>query len=51
MSYHSDIVDLTMMCSDSVNALKMLICSEKRHVFRANGVYSKNVVIDRWPTI
>ena len=28
--------DLAMTCSDFVNALKMLICSEKHPVSRAN---------------
>ena len=43
--------DLAMTCSDFVNAFKMLICSEKHHLFRANYGYTKNVVIDRWATI
>ena len=43
--------DLAMTCSDFVNALKMLICSEKHHVSRANYSYTKKVVIDRWATI
>ena len=44
--------DLAMTCSDSVNALKMLICSEKHPVSRANYGYTKKVVIDnRWATI
>ena len=51
MSYLSDIDDLDMTCSDFVNALKMLMCSEKHPVSRANHCYTKNVVIDRWPTI
>ena len=42
---------LTMTCSDFVNALKMLICSEKHPVSRANYGYNKKVVIDRWETI
>ena len=33
--------DLTMTCSDFVNALKMLICSEKHPVSRANYGYTK----------
>ena len=33
--------DLAMTCSDFVNALKMLICSEKHPVSRANYGYSK----------
>ena len=40
-----------MTCSDFVNALKMLICSEKHLVSRANYGYTKKVVIDRWETI
>ena len=43
--------DLAMTCSDSVNALKMLICSEKHPVSRANYGYTKKVVKDRWATI
>ena len=43
--------DLAMTCSDFVNALKMLICSEKHPVSRANYGYIKKVVIDRWATI
>ena len=43
--------DLAMTCSDFVNAPKMLICSEKYPVSRANYGYTKKVVIDRWPTI
>ena len=44
--------DLAMTCSDFVNALKMLICSEHiNHVSRANYGYTKKVVIDRWATI
>ena len=43
--------DLTMTCSDFVSALKMLICSEKHTVSRANYGYAKKVVIDRWETI
>ena len=43
--------DLAMTCSDFVNALKMLICSEKHPVSRANYGYTKKVVIDRWATI
>ena len=51
MSYLSDIDDLDMMCSDFVNPLKMLICSEKHPVSGANHRYSKKVLIDIWPTI
>ena len=43
--------DLAMTCSDFVHALKMLICSEKHPVSRANYGYTKQVVIDRWATI
>ena len=38
-----------MTCSDFANTLKMLICSEKHPVSRAN--YTKKVVIDRWATL
>ena len=40
-----------MTCSDFVNALKMLKCSEKHYVSRANHGYTKKLVIDKWPTI
>ena len=43
--------DLAMTCSDFVNALKMLIRSEKPPVSRVNYGYTKKVVIDRWITI
>ena len=43
--------DLAMTCSDLVNAVKMLICSEKHPVSRANYGCTKKVVIDRWETI
>ena len=43
--------DLAMTCSDFLNALKMLICSEKHPVSRANYGYTKKVAIDRWATI
>ena len=43
--------DLAMTCSDFVNALKMLICSEKHPGPRANYGYTKTVIIDRWATI
>ena len=43
--------DLAMTCSDFVNVLKMLICSEKYHVSRVNYGYTKKVVKDRWATI
>ena len=43
--------DLAMTCSDFVNALKMLICSEKHPVSSANYGYIEKVVINRWGTI
>ena len=43
--------DLAMTCSDFVNALKMLICSEKHPVSRTNYGHTKKVVIDRWATM
>ena len=43
--------DLAMTCSDFVNALKILICSEKHPVSRDNYGYTTIVVIDRWETI
>ena len=49
--YPSDMDDLAMTCSDFVNTLKMLICSEKHPVSRDNNGYTKKVVIDRWATI
>ena len=51
MTYLSDMDDIDMTCSDFVNPLKMLICSEKHPVSGANHCYTKKVVIDRWPTI
>ena len=52
ISYSSDMDDLAMTFSDFVNALKMLICSEKTpYFFSYNYGYPKKVVIDRWPTI
>ena len=38
LSPHMD--DLTMTCSNYVNALKILICPEKHPVFRANYGYT-----------
>ena len=38
---------MTVTCSDFVNVLKMLICSEKHPVSRANYDNTKIVVIDR----
>ena len=43
--------DLAMTCSNFMNALKMLICSENNPVSIANKGYSQNVEIDRWATI
>ena len=43
--------DLTVTCSDFVNALKILICSEKHPVSRAIYGYTKKVIIDRWATM
>ena len=43
--------DFDMTCSDFVNALKMLISSEKHPVSRANYGYTKRVVMDRWEII
>ena len=51
IDYPSDMDDLAMTCGDFVNARKMLICSEKHPVSRANYGYTKKVVIDRWATI
>ena len=51
MSYLSDMDDIDMTCSDFVNPLKMLICSEKHPVSGANHDYTKKVVIDRWLSI
>ena len=39
--YPSDMEDLAMTCSDFVNVLKMLICSEKHPVSKANYGYIK----------
>ena len=46
MFYFSDIDDLDMTCSDFVNALKILICSKKHPVSRANDGYTKKAVKD-----
>ena len=57
MPYLSDMDDIDSIyvwlgqCSDFVNLLKMLICSEKHPVSGVNHGYIKKVVIDRWPTI
>ena len=48
ISYPSDMDDLAMTCIFYVNALKLLICSGKHPVSRAN--YTKKVVIDSWAT-
>ena len=40
-----------MTCSNFVNALKMLICSEKHPVSRAKYGSTKKVVVDRRATI
>ena len=47
MSYLSDMDDIDMTCSDFVNPLKMLICSEKHPVSGANHGYTKKVIIYR----
>ena len=47
MFYLSNMDDLDMTCGDFVDALKILICSEKHTVFRANHVHTKKVVTDR----
>ena len=51
LSYLSDMDDIDMACSDFVNPLKMLICSEKHPVSGANHGYTKKMVIVRLPTI
>ena len=51
MFYLSDMDDIDMTCSDFVNPLKMLICSEKHPVSGANHGKTKTMVIDSWPTI
>ena len=38
--------DLAMTCSVFVDALKMLICSERHPVSRANYGYTKKVLIN-----
>ena len=50
-SCFSDMNDLAMPSSYFVNVLKMLTCSEKHPVSRANYGYTKKVAIDRWLTI
>ena len=51
MFYLSDMDDLDMTCGDFVHALKMLICSEKHPVSRANHGHTKRMVTDRRPTM
>ena len=51
MFYLSDMDDLDMTCCDFVHALKILICSEKHPVSRANIGHTKKVLTDRKPTI
>ena len=51
MSYLSGMDDIDMTCSDFVNLIKMLTCSEKHPVSGANHGYTEKVVIDRWPTM
>ena len=51
MSNLSYMDDIDMTCSDFVNPLKMLICTEKHPVSGANHGYTKSVVVDRWLTI
>ena len=43
--------DLDMTCGDFVHALKMLICSEKHPVSRANHGHTKQGAKDRGLTI
>ena len=47
MSYLPDMDDIDMTCSDFVNPLKILICSEKHLVSGANHGPTKKVLIDR----
>ena len=51
MFYLSDVEDLDMTCCDSVHALKMLMCSEKHPVSRANHGHTQKIVTDKRPTI
>ena len=51
MSYLSDMDGIDMTCSDFLNPLRMLLCSEKHPVSGANHDYTKKLVIDRWPSI
>ena len=43
--------DLAMTCSNFVNTLKMLLCSEKHPVLKLTMAIRKKVVIDRWATV
>ena len=45
MPYLSNIDDLDMTCIDFVNALKMLMCSEKHPIPRANRVVLYCIVL------
>ena len=49
MFYLSDMNDLDMTCGDFVHALKMLICSEKHPISRANHGHTEKVVTVRGP--
>ena len=40
-----------MTCGDFVHTLKMLICSKKHPVSRANHGHTQKMVTDRRPTI
>ena len=51
MFYLSNMDDLDMTCGDFVHALKMLMCSEKHPVSRANHGHTKKVEPDRGQTI
>ena len=51
MFYLSDMDDLDMTFGDFVHALKMLICSEKHPVSRANHGHTQKMVTGRRPTI
>ena len=51
MFYLSDMNDFDMTCGDFVNALKMLICSEKHPVSETNHGHTRKVETERWPII
>ena len=51
MFYLSDMDDLDMTCGDFVHALKMLICSEKHPVSRANHSHTQKMITGRRPTM